>query len=218
MIDLLSSLQVIALTLMTIASVLMHTMKKNSSLVNTYILQSICLIALLGMELSVHLSPGLIVITVVMFLIKIVFAPTLFSRLIKQSHLNLSTSTYLNIPQTLMVLLLLLAFSQSDIFSPVFSLLPVVPEMRTMLLGNLLMSIFLIINRRGALSQIIGILSLENAIFVMGIFLGVKQLHSLELGILFDVFFWIVASSMFVRMIYQRFGSFDIGGMNQLKK
>ena len=218
MTEFLFSLQLFVLSLMTVASVMMHLMKKNNSVVNAYILQSFCLIVLLGVELSHQFSFGLLVITVVMFLIKIIVAPTVFSGIIKQSHLNLSTSSYLNIPMTLCVLLAILGFAQSDVLSPFFVLLPVRPEIQLMLIGNLLMSIFLIINRKGALSQIIGVLSLENAIFVLGLFLGIKQLHALELGILFDVLFWIVASSMFVKMLYQKFGSFDISALNQLKK
>ncbi|MEK7572011.1 MAG: hypothetical protein AAB553_07095 [Patescibacteria group bacterium] len=218
MTDILFSLQLFALSLMTVSSVMMHIVKKNNTLVNAYIMQSLCLIILLGVELSHQFSLGLVVITLVMVMIKIIIAPMVFSGIIKQSHLNLSTSTYLNIPMTLCVLLALLGFAQSDVLSPFFLLLPVGSEMRIMLIGNLFMSIFLIINRKGALSQIIGVLSLENAIFVLGLFLGIRQLHALELGILFDIFFWIVASSMFVKMIYQKFGSFDISSLNQLKK
>lgn len=80
------------------------------------------------------------------------------------------------------------------------------------------MSVFLTINRKGAMSQIIGILSLENSIFVFSYFLGTKQSAMLEIGILFDVLFWIIISSTFVRMIVKHFGSIDVTQLRELKK
>lgn len=212
------TIQIFSAAIVILSVILMQTVKKNSTLVSIYIFQSLGLIALLGTEAIQESSFGLILVTVIMFLIKIIIAPSVFMRLIKKSHLNLSASTYLNIPMTLIVLLGILIFSQSDILSQYLSFFPILPQIRTTLVSGILMSLFLIINRKGALSQIIGVLSLENTIFIFGIFLGVKQLSALELGILFDVFFWIVVSSVFVTMIYRNFGSFDISKLNQLKK
>lgn len=213
-----TSIQLMCASIMIVALILMHIMKKNNTLVSAYVLQSLGLLGLLGVEVYQGLSLGLLAVTAAMALIKLVVAPALFVQLIKKSHQNLSASSYLNIPMTLIVLLILVIFSQSDVFVPIFTLLSVIPQLKIILMGSLLMSIFLIINRKGALSQIIGILSLENSIFAFGIFLGVRQLSALELGLIFDVFFWIVVSSFFVTMIYRNFGSFDISKLNQLRK
>ncbi|HET9947035.1 MAG TPA: hypothetical protein VFQ63_03145 [Patescibacteria group bacterium] len=218
MINTVFNLQLLCASLIMLSIILMHIVKKNSTLVTAYILQSLGLVVLLGSGAIQEKSFGLLVVTAIMFVIKIIVAPSLFIRLIKKSHLNLSASTYLNIPLTLSILLGILVFSQSDILTPLLTLLPVIPQIKTILISGILMSLFLIINRKGALSQIIGVLSLENTIFVFGIFLGVRQLSALEIGLLFDVFFWIVVSSVFVTMIYRNFGSFDISKLNQLKK
>ncbi len=218
MTDMILSLQLLCASLLVLSIILMHIVKKNSTLVTAYVIQSVGLVVLLGIEVYKAASLGLVVVTVVMFLIKVIFAPTLFGRLIKKSHQNLSASTYLNIPMTLIVLLALLVFSQSEIVSQVSSLLPPMQSLKGALMGSILLSIFLIINRKGALSQIIGVLSLENSIFAFGIFLGVRQQSALELGILFDAFFWIMIASIFVTMIFKHFGSFDISKLNQLKK
>ncbi len=218
MIENFSSLQLVCLTLMTLSLVAMHVVKKYTALASAYVLQSLCLLVLLGIELSEHFSWGILGIFFVTLIIKIVIIPKVFSRIIKQSRLNLLSPTYLTIPMTLCVLLLLLIFARSDVLSPLATLLSEPLELRTMLFGNLLLSIFLIINRKGALSQIIGILSLENMIFVLSIFLQIKQLFSLELGILFNLLFWVIASSIFLKGLFQKFGSYDITALNQLKK
>lgn len=218
MIESLVSIQLFCLVFMTISLVAMHVAKKYTGLVSAYVLQSLCLTVLLLIELYHHFSFSLLAIILVTFGIKIIVAPMAFSRIIKESRLNLLHHSYLSIPLTLCAVFLLLFLARSDILSSVSGLLPVPLEIRTMLLGNLFMAIFLIINRKGALSQVIGVLSLENSIFVIGIFLQIKQLLSLELGILFNLLFWIIASAMFVKLLYQKFGSFDISSLNQLKK
>lgn len=218
MIDMIVPLQLFAASLIALSIIWMHIVKKNSTLLTAYIMQSSGLLILLCLEVYSNFSLGIVLVTLIMFLIKIIFAPTLFFRLIKKNNENLSATTYLNVPMTLVALLGILSFAQSDILSPIFPLLAMHSPLRIMLIGSILMSMFLIINRKGALSQIIGVLSLENAIFAFGIFLGVKQLSALEMGILFDVFFWIVVSSIFANMIYKSFGSFDITQLTQLKK
>lgn len=218
MTEIFSSLQLTCLVLMTLSLVTMHVVKKYTTLVAAYVLQSLCLLVLLGIELSEHFSWGILGIFIVTLVIKIIIIPNVFSRIIKQSRLNLLSPSYLTIPITLCVLLLLLIFARSDVLSPLATLLAGPLELRTMLFGNLLMSIFLIINRKGALSQVIGILSLENTIFVLSIFLQIKQLFSLELGILFNLLFWVIASSIFLKGLFLKFGSYDITLLNQLKK
>lgn len=218
MINIYTIVQLLSASIITLAIIWMQIVKKNTTLVNAYIFQSAGLIILLGMEVFRQFALGLFIVTLFMFFIKIIIAPTLFYRIIKKNHENLSATTYLNVPMTLIVLLAILSFAQSNILSPIFPLLSMYSPLRITLMGSVLMSMFLIINRKGALSQIIGVLSLENAVFTFGIFLGVKQLAALEIGILFDVFFWIVISSIFANMIYQNFGSFDISKLNQLKK
>ena len=217
MIESFFSLQLFTLVVMTLSLVGMHVVRKYSVLVAGYVLQSVCLTVLLGIELYHHFTWSLLAITFVMFVIKVIIAPKAFSRLITQGHLNLIRA-YLSVPLTLCVIFALFAFARSDALSPIATLLQVPVEIRTMLLGNMFMAIFLIINRTGALAQVLGVLSLENAIFTLGIFLHIKQLLSLELGILFNLLFWIIASVLFIKLLYQKFGSFDVRKLNQLKK
>ena len=113
------------------------------------------------------------------------------------------------------IVVILSIFAQSDVFSPFTALTPL---LRVLLIGGMLMSIFFTINRKGAISQIIGILSLENCIFTFGYFLGLQQSAALEISMLFDVFFWIIISSIFVRTIIKHFGSIDVTQLRELKK
>jgi len=75
----------------------------------------------------------------------------------------------------------------------------------------------MIINRKGALSQMIGVLSLENSIVSFAFTAGLEQKPGLELGITFDIFVWIIIATVFVSMVYKKFKTLDVTEMSRLK-
>lgn len=213
--DIIFQLQLLFVFIIFLSIVIMNVAKKNTTLVFSYLIQSFMLVTLLGIKSYYEMSLEIGMVTIVLFTIKVIIAPQLLFRVLKQHKANLSASTYLNVPMTLGGLILLSVFAQSDIFSPFTNL---IPQLRILLIGSILMSFFLTINRKGAISQIVGVLSFENCIFAFGYFLGLKQSTALEIGMLFDVFFWIVISSIFVKMIVKHFGSIDVTELRELKK
>jgi len=67
--------------------------------------------------------------------------------------------------------------------------------------ATIMISLFLIINRKGALSQMLGILSLENGIVSFALFAGLEQNPGLQLGITFNILIWIIIATVFISMI-----------------
>ena len=198
--------------------IVMNIVKRNTTTVFAYFLQSLSLVIVLTMQALQEKSNELFIIIIVILIIKVLIAPYLFLRLVKKSKINIASVTYLNVPMTLGVLVLLAVFSASDVFSPLMSLLPHQQGLSLFLFGGIFMSMFLIINRKGVLSEVIGILSLENCIFSLSKFLGIHELLFLEIGLLFDVLFWLLIASSFANMIYRHYGSLEITQMRELKK
>jgi len=198
--------------------VLMNVVKKNTTLVVAYLFQSLALVILLCIQAFQQRSLELFIITMLLLAVKVVVAPRMLRNIIQRSHLNISASTFLNVPMTLGVLVLLCLFVNSEVFSPLGKLLPQWSNISTFLIASVFMSFFMTINRKSVLSQLIGVLSLENSIFVLSRFLAIHELLFLEIGLLFDVFFWIIVASIFAHMIYKHYGSFEITHMQSLKK
>ncbi|MDO8269725.1 MAG: hypothetical protein Q7T54_03580 [Candidatus Levybacteria bacterium] len=213
--DILFQIEFIIALVTFLSIVSMNVAKKNTTLVHTYLIQSLMLVSLLSLETYSEMSLEIGIVTLVMFVIKVIIVPQVLLRILKQHKASVSASTYLNVPMTLGSLILLCVFAQSYVFSEFFTTTPI---LRIFLIGSMLMSFFLTINRKGAISQIIGILSLENCIFAFGFFLHLKQAAALEIGMIFDVFFWIIISTIFVRMLIKHFGSIDVTQLRELKK
>jgi hydrogenase-4 component E len=183
-----------------------------------YTLQSLAVSALLLSEGLYRNLWGLLVIALIVFLLKVILAPLFFNRFVRKSQMNLLTSTYLSTPLTLVSIILVIFFCNSDVITPLKSYLSVNESVAQMLFASMFSSMFILINRKGSLSQIIGMLSLENSIVAFGFFLGTTQTLMVEIGIIFDLFVWIVLASIFVEYIYRNLRTIDVTTLNKLNE
>lgn len=196
----------------------MHAARKNSSIVFLYVLQSSAITLLLFIPSYKASSTSLMFVTLLTFVVKVVMTSYFFSQLIKSHRLTFSVSTYLSMPVTLIVISLLTVITFSRVFEPLTSLSPESKNTLALSLASIFISLFLIINRKGALSQMIGILSLENGIVCFATFAGLEQTPGLQLGVIFDIFVWVITATVFISMIYRHFGSLDVSAMRTLKE
>ena len=192
--------------------------KKNSSVVVFYMLQSLVITLFLFWSFLEERSVMLLFVVVVVFAVKVCVAPYFFFRLIREHQLKFSVSTYLHNPMALIIVALLTAFTYSHLFTPLALLSPENANAILLAIAMMLASLFIIINRKGALSQMIGILSFENAIVSFAFLSGLEQAPWLQLGILFDIAVWIVIATVFASIVYQQFGSLDVTTMRHLKE
>lgn len=199
-----------------VAIVLMHLARKNSTVVWLYVLQSVAVVFLLVMSSLTDLSLLLALALISTLVVKLFIAPTFFFKLIKRHRLVFSATTYLNTPLTLFCLAALVAFTQSFLREPLTLVTQIDTTLLIIAVSAIFCSLFLIVNRKGALSQMIGVLSAENAIVAFALFAGLEQSPSLQLGIVFDLLIWILIASVFASMIYKQFGTLDVSEMTHL--
>jgi len=195
-----------------------HLSRKNDNLVFLYIVQSGAVALLLFIPAIHEMNFFLLLAAVLTLAIKAIFAPYFFFRLIKRHEMTFTSNTYLSLPLTLIVLSLLAGLAYSHVFRPLFELSGGNAHAIPLAIAAIFVSIFLSINRRGALSQIIGVLSLENGIVALTSFLGVEEASGLDIGVSFDIAVWVVIAVLFLSMIYKQFGSLDVSTMKNLKE
>ncbi|HVY55664.1 MAG TPA: hypothetical protein VHC46_07910, partial [Thermodesulfobacteriota bacterium] len=189
-----------------------------SGVVLLYSVQSLIIAVVLFYSSLKEASVLLVAAALATLFVKVVIIPHFFSGLIKKHRLQFSVSTYLNTPLTLIALMLLTALSYSHFFGPLTILAPDKENALSLAIAMVLVSIFLIINRKGALSQMIGILSLENAIVSFAYVAGLETTAGLQIGILFDIFIWVIIATVFASMIYRHFGSLNVSELKHLKE
>lgn len=215
-----NSAQIIfSLEVILFASVIfMHLSKKSSSVISLYVLQSLVIAILLFGSAFQEASWSLFLVALVVFVVKVVVSPYFFHRLVSENQLKFTASTYLNGPMTLVILALLTGVTYSRFFKPLTILSADHQNTLLLAVAMMLISIFLIINRKGALSQMIGVLSLENGIVSFAFLAGLEQTPGLQLGIIFDILVWIIIATLFATMVYKQYGSLDVTAMTHLKE
>lgn len=204
------------LSLFFITIVFFHIGKKNFGLAIAYGIQSFVIVLLLVNSFFETGVVSLLFIALLILVVKVILAPAFIIQLIKKHELKFLVSTYANMPLTLIIVAVLTAVAHSSIFAPLVTIIPANKELLSLSLSALFVSLFLTVNRKGALSQIIGILSLENSIVAFSFFAGLEQSPALQIGIIFDISVWIVIAAVFISMIYKHFGSLDVTEMSHL--
>ena len=205
------------LALVFLTVVFSHIAKKNSGAIAFYGIQSLAVALLVFVfYLETHNIYSLL-IAILILLVKVILAPAFIFRLIKKEDLKFSASTFINTPITLIIVAGLTMIAHLPIFLPLTSIVPANHELLSIALSALFISLFLIVNRKGAISQIVGILSFENMIVVFAMFAGLEQSPGLQAGILFDICIWIMIATIFISHIYKHFGTLDVTEMQKLK-
>jgi hydrogenase-4 component E len=84
-------------------------------------------------------------------------------------------------------------------------------------LSMLLMGLFLMVTRRKAVTQILALLTVENAVFLVALGATTGMPLIVELGISFDVIVAVLVLGILVRRIVDRFESMDVSRLSKLK-
>lgn len=195
----------------------LHISKKNFDAVIVYGIQSLVIVLILFNSFLETGDIFLLFVALFVLIVKVILAPIFFVKLIRKHEVVFSVSTYLNTPITLILIVVLTFIAHSQKFAPLTNIIPANQALLSFALSSMFLSLLLIINRRGSLSQVIGILSFENSIVSFAIFAGLEQSAMLQIGIIFDIFVWLIIATVFISMIYKHFGSLDVASMKHLK-
>ncbi|RJQ34034.1 hypothetical protein C4568_03380 [Candidatus Parcubacteria bacterium] len=185
---------------------LMNLVRKNTSLVMLYLAQSLMLtLALVLLSYSTG-STGLLFAALLTLVVKVVMAPAFLLHMIRKYHGHLSAASRLNVPLSLLALAAITAFTYAYV-AP--ALAQYGSSSASILFACIFGTLFLMTNRRGALAEIVGVLSLENAVVLLAALLGIEHSFALEFAITFDIAVWVAIAAGFLTMMYRQFGAID---------
>ncbi|MBI4088432.1 hypothetical protein HY418_03605 [Candidatus Kaiserbacteria bacterium] len=200
------SLLLLTSALVFLLGLTMNLVRKNTTMLSLYVLQSLaCAAALIALAYSEG-NAGLLYSGVLTLLVKGIMAPTFLSRMIRKYSAHFSAASYLSIPLTLIVMAITTAFTYA-LVSP--ALAGYAGTEVPLLLAAVFSSLFLMINKRGVLGQIVAILALENGIVLLAAFMGLQHSFALEFAIAFDIAAWTAIATVFLGMMHRQFGRAD---------
>ena len=196
---------------------LMVIAKRMPALIRAFRYQSFCLsVFTLTVALS-HNQPDLYIIAALLFALKVSLIPYLLYRMIKKIKVREDLGLFIN-PQ--LSLAWALGFTYlSWIFSEglLISGDTAISSMLAIAFFIVLAGLFLMITRVSALAQIIGLLVMENGLFLLASTVSGGMPFFVEIAIFFDVFVSVVIMGLFVYRINKLFTHIDVDKLSRLK-
>jgi len=191
--------------------------KRVTALIDSFLLQSLCLcLMVLSVAVSLRITE-LYVIAFLMLLLKVIAIPIFLYWMTRKIKIDENAGLFLNPLISLLVTGLLAWFSYGlsmrllshenpvKVFSFAVSLLVMFDGM------------FIMIFRMKAIAQVIGLLIMENGLFICAVSLCGSMPFLVEIAIFFDVFVCVMVMGVFIYRINELFTHIDVSRLTSLK-
>ena len=191
--------------------------KRMSALITNFQIQSLMLCAFTLVEAMKGQFLNMYLVAFLIFIIKVIGIPFFLLRMLKTIKVSENLGFIIN-PQLSLLLALLFTYL-SWIFAG--ALLPStdvsIQIFTAASFSVILIGLFMMIFRLKALSQIIGLLVMENGIFLLAASVAGGVPFLVEMTIFFDVFVSVIILGLFVYRINELFTGIDVDQLNQLR-
>ncbi len=211
--------QLIALlaTLMLLLQLLLVVQRMLLTSVRLFALQSLCLAAIAAVIAYFHDAPHVYVVAGLTIIGKVVFLPWLLARQVRRMRIVQEIDPLVNFP-TSMLLCAGLTLLGYLVARPFTSLQRLGNNTLGVAIALVLTGVFLMINRRKALTQVLALLAVENGVMLAAVALTTYGMPLVvELGIFFDVMVAVMVLGILVYRIRDSFSSMDTSKLSQLK-
>lgn len=204
--------------LMLICSLMIVGHVNLKSLAVIFGIQSALLAAIAALAAMVSHNHHLYLMALLIICVKVVLIPVILFKIINKLIIKREIDFYINIPISFIISCALIVLSyyieqciirlNKDYF---------VNHCLSISLSILLMGAFVMISRKKAVTQIIGLLLMENGLFLATMSLTAGMPMIIELGIAFDILVGVLIMGIFVFRISKTFVSSDTSKLSSLK-
>ena len=195
--------------------------KRIKAYIGTLRLQSVLIAATtLSAGVKNYLDKGgidLFVVSLIIIAVKVLYIPNKLHRTWASVEYTVEKDFLMNIPMLIIIccgIVVLTFFSLSSIL-PLpggASVLPLVNAISVVLIG-----LFFIISRKKAIGQIVGLVVIENGLFITALFASNGLPFIVDMGILVDLITSVLIMGIMVFRINEHHGSIDTDKLNNLR-
>lgn len=199
-----------------LTAIALNGMRRLESSVKAYAINSWLLSGLIGIVAFMIGEFHLYMASIVTFLSKGVVIPIFLRKVIRDMKVTHEVEPYISNALSLTISGLLVAIVYASLKEGIF----VTGFSRNVLqisLAVILIGLFTMITRRKAITQVIGLLFMENGLFLAGFSLTYGMPMLIELGVLFDMLMGIIIMGIFAIQIKRTFASSDLDKLTILK-
>lgn len=199
------------------ATFLLVVAKRITALIRTFRMQSVFLF-LYTLYIGLNQRhPGLFVVCGLVFALKVVVIPFVLFRIVRRINVEEDLGLLVNTQLSLVISLIFAYFSY--LFAHNVMSLADSPESSAFIaaITAVCIGFFIMASRMKAISQIIGLLVMENAIFLAASAISGGMPFFTEIALFFDIFVFVVIIEIFVYKVNKLFTHIDTSKMMSLK-
>lgn len=194
---------------------LMAIAKRVPSLVRSFGIQSLFLGAFVFLSGLREHHAELFLVAVLLFAVKVIAIPYSIRRIMDKINVDQNAGMFLNSQLSLLVVMLLTLGSWQFgrmLVQGNFEVFRLAVSFSVILTGG-----FIMIFRMKALSQMLGILVMENGVFLLGACVTGGMPFFVEIAIFLDVFISVLILNVFIYRINRMFTHIDVDKLNSLR-
>lgn len=202
---------------MLVSAYLMVGQKALFTTIRLYGVQSL-LLAIVATTMAISESrPELFVTAALTIVLKTILIPWFLMRTVDRIGIHREIEPFLNVPVSLLICLGLtvVGYRVSTGFEE--GAQQVTHHLIGVALSLLLIGLFLMVTRKKAITQILALLTVENAVFLVAVGVTTGMPLIVEFGIAFDVMLAVLVLGILVQRIVGRFESMDVSRLSNLK-
>ena len=202
---------------MLVSAYLMVGQKALFTTIRLYGLQSL-LLAIVAATMAISESRHELFVTAALTVVlKTILIPWFLMRTVDRIGIHREIDAFLNVPVSLLICLGLtvVGYRVSTGFEE--GTRQVTHHLIGVALSLLLIGLFLMVTRKKAITQILALLTVENAVFLVAVGVTTGMPLIVEFGIAFDVMLAVLVLGILVQRIVGRFESMDVSRLSNLK-
>lgn len=199
-----------------LTAVAMNAFKRLESCVKIYTLNSLLLSSLIAIVALMVGEPHLYIASTATLLGKGILIPMFLRRVVRQMKVTHDVEPYINNALSLAISGVLVAVVYASLRQGIF-VSGFSKNVLQISVAVILIGLFVMITRRKAVTQVIGLLFMENGLFLAGFSLTYGMPIIIELGVLFDMLMGVIILGIFAVQIKRTFASSNLDNLTILK-
>jgi len=183
-----------------------------------FALQSLVLGGIAFLVVAAYGETHILIAAVLTVAVKAIAIPVVLGRIIERIHVRKEIDFSLNVTASLLLCggIVIVADSVAHAV-PGLGASGAVPRVLSVSIAMMLIGLFIMTARKQALTQIIGLLTMENGIFLSGLSMTYGMPMIVEVGIFFDILVAVLILGVFVYRINRTFETVSVDELRRLR-
>ena len=200
-------------------SILMSGCHRIETMIRLFVVQSLSLVLIMLIAGVINHNQNIFIISTFTLMSKCILIPIILKFVLKQIQINREIETYISLPVSMLIncVVAVLIFETIPNVGIEKELHVLSSGLLATCISVILIGLFIMMTRKKAIVQIIGLYVMENGIFALTIDTIFEMPHIVEMGILLDLLIGVLVMGVWVYRIRQSFETINVEELTNLR-